>query len=142
MQAINSFFNKCLFVPSDSGLVQFLRYGLASVLVFLIDFSLLFMITEFLGVYYLISAALAFLVGMFLKHFFCVKWIFKRRRFQSAKKELLIFMFIGFGTLSVSELVLWLVTDWAGVYYLYSKVVVTFVMVGFKFTLRKRYLFS
>ena len=55
---------KILFHKTDSLIIQFFRYGFAGGVAFLVDFSLLYILTDFFHIYYLISAALSFIPGV------------------------------------------------------------------------------
>jgi len=55
---------RLLLRPTDSTLVQLLRYTFVGGLAFIVDLGSLFALTEFAGLHYLVSASLSFLLGL------------------------------------------------------------------------------
>lgn len=122
-------------------MAEFGRYFLASGVGLLVDFGLLFLLTEYAHFHYLVSATISFLVGLATVYYLSIRWVFTARRLPSAKAELLVFAFVGIVGLGLNNLGLWLLTELAGIYYLGSKVVVTGGVFLWNFSARKLLLF-
>ena len=70
--------------PTDSTLVQLLRYTFVGGVAFVCDFGALYALTEFAGLHYLISASLSFLLGLGVNYALSVLWVFSRRLSRAA----------------------------------------------------------
>ncbi len=127
---------------TDDTFVQLFRYTFVGGLAFVVDFASLFAFTEFLGIHYLVSAALAFVLGLTTNYLLSLAWVFSRRRMAKPMVEFLIFAAIGVIGLGMNEAILWLLTGLAGVHYLVSKLVSTAVVYLWNFFARKYVLFS
>jgi len=127
---------------TDSTAVQFLRYTLVGACAFAFDFSCLFFLTSYCHVYYLISAAIAFLVGLAVNYALSVAWVFNRRRMNSWFSEFVVFALIGLGGLLLNEVFIWFFTDILLLFYLLSKAISTVLVYLYNFLVRKYVLFS
>ncbi len=121
---------------------QFIRYLGVGGLSFVADFACLYFLTEHVGIHYLISASLAFCVGLATSYLLCLAWVFDFRRMPNRWHEFMVFSAIGFAGLLLNNLLLWLLTEHAGLYYLISKMVAAAAILFFNFSLRRWLLFS
>ena len=77
---------------ADSPLaIQLLRYMVAGGVAFVADVAVLALLTQGLGVHYLIAAAVAFLLGMAINYALSVRWVFKYRSVDNPRYEQLLF---------------------------------------------------
>jgi len=126
---------------NDRLLVQLFRYTLVGGLAFLVDFGALYVLTEFGGLHYLASGALAFLLGLATNYLLSVRWVFSRRTFSNRWAELGLFSLVGLAGLGLNEIFLWLLTERIGLHYLASKIVTTVLVYLWNFGVRKAMLF-
>jgi putative flippase GtrA len=132
---------KILFSKTDNLIIQFFRYGFAGGVAFLVDFSLLYILTDIFHVYYLISAALSFIPGVLVNYTLSVSWVFKRRAIKKKKVEFVLFALIACGGLVLNELFIWFFTEITGFYYLISKLCSTALVYFWNFSAKKFFLF-
>ncbi|QKS30892.1 MAG: GtrA family protein [Candidatus Accumulibacter similis] len=121
---------------------QFVRYGMVGGLAFVVDFASLWVLTEGVGLHYLVSASLAFLLGLITNYVLCIAWIFAFRALRSRAQEFTIFGLIGVAGLLLSNFLLLLFTELAGFHYLVSKGAAAAIILVFNFSLRRVLLFS
>jgi putative flippase GtrA len=127
---------------TDNTMAQMARSFVAGGAAFVVDFSALFVFTHYVGLHYLMSAAIGFLLGLVTMYSLSVRWVFSHRSVQDWRKELIIFTAIGLAGLGLNELIIWLSTEKLGTHYLVSKMISTAVGFFFNFGLRKVLLFS
>lgn len=125
----------------DDTLIQFFRYILVGGLAFIVDFSSLFVLTDILGIYYLVSAAIAFILGLIANYVLSISWVFNKRALGNVWSEFTIFAVIGMIGLGLNELIIWLFTDYVGLYYLASKIISAAIILFWNFFARKYTLF-
>jgi len=126
---------------TNNTFIQLFRYTFVGGVAFIVDFSLLFFLTEFFGVYYLISAAIAFLLGLAINYILSIVWVFSERTFRNKWFELGIFALIGIVGLGFNELFIWFFTEHIHFHYLLSKIVSTVFVYLWNFFARKSILF-
>ncbi|HWR68557.1 MAG TPA: GtrA family protein [Desulfomonilia bacterium] len=132
-----------LFISKSGGtLIQFFRYTFAGGIAFLADFGSLYVLTEFLHVHYLVSAAMAYLLGVFTKYAMCIIWVFHRRSMESPWLEFVIFGAIGVTGFGLNMVFMWFFTEKAQVHYLASKVISAVAVFCWNFFTRKMTLFN
>jgi len=126
---------------TDRTEIQLLRSAAAAHLGFWADFAVLALLTEIVGLYYLISAAVAFTVGLTVTYGLSVLWIFKHRRINSRIAEFAAFSLIGVIGAAVMLAAMWFLTEVVHLHYLISKVVSSVLVFAVNFTMRKLLLF-
>jgi putative flippase GtrA len=120
--------------------IQFIRYGFVAVAAFIVDFGLLFVFTHYLGLYYLASSVLSFLISLILNYFLSTLWVFSHSpRKRSA--EIGVFLAINMVGLGLNTLIIGLATSKFGIYYLYSKLIAAAIVFFWSFFARRYYIF-
>ena len=121
--------------------LELFRYTIVGGIAFIVDFSLLFALTEYLNINYLISAAFAFGLGLLTNYSLSVLWVFDRRSFTNKYAEFFTFSFIGIVGLLLNEIFMWFFTEIVLSHYMLSKIFSTFFVYLWNFTIRKLVLF-
>jgi putative flippase GtrA len=126
---------------TDNTLIQLFRYAFVGCGAYLVDFGSLFLLTEYAGLHYLISAALAFCGGLLTNYLLSVAWVFNRRGDLSRAAEFGTFALIGLVGLLLNEVIIGLGVELLDIHYLLAKIVATVFVFAWNFLLRKRLLF-
>ncbi len=121
--------------------MEFFRYIIVGGVAFCIDVAVLFILTEYADVYYLISNIFAFSIGLLINYILSIVWVFNERRLDSIKEEFISFAIIGLVGLGIGQFILWGFTV-SGLYYMYSKIIATMVVFIWNFVVRKKFLFT
>lgn len=114
----------------------------SSNLAFAVDFGILAFFTEILKIYYLVSAAIGFIVGTSISYTISILWIFNKRVFRYKTLEYGLFVLIGVIGLGANELLIWFFTERIHIHYLLSKIVAGAIVFFFNFFSRKYILFT
>ncbi len=126
---------------ADDISVQVFRYVLAGTLAYIVDYSVLIILTEVFKVYYLASAAMAFILGAVVSYALNVSWVFNERVFKSKSLEFSLFFMIGIGGLFLNHYCILFFTEAVKLHYLVSKLVSSIVISAVNFSARKYMLF-
>ena len=126
---------------TDQTEIQVLRSAVAANLGFWADLAVLAMLTEIIGLYYLMSAVLAFAVGQSVTYGLSVRWIFKHRRIKSKFAEFAAFSLIGLVGVVVMLAAMWFLTESLHLHYLISKIASSVLVFAVNFTIRRLLLF-
>ena len=95
---------------SDKTSIQLLKYGAVGGVAYCVDFGSLFFLTDFVKIHYLISAAIAFILGLSTNYALSVFWVFPKRTLEDKRAEFLIFSIIGVVGLGLNEIIIWFFT--------------------------------
>ena len=121
---------------------QFLRYCVVGGIAYSVDFLSLFALTEYLNIYYLLSASIAFLFGLTLNYILSISWVFNNRKVKNRVNEFTIFAIIGVVGLFLNYISIWFFTEITDFHYLISKVFSTAFVFTWNFLARKFILFN
>ncbi|MGO2695954.1 MAG: GtrA family protein [Bavariicoccus seileri] len=115
---------------------QLMKFGVVGVIASLIDFGVLYVLTEYLGINYLVSSTISFLASVIFNYILSVKWVFVTAK-TNKTKELLLFTVLSAVGLVINNLLMWVFVEKAGVYYMLAKVIATVVVMLYNFISRK-----
>ena len=90
--------------------MQIVKFGFVGAFCFVIDFGL-FNGLNFLGVHYLISGAVGFIVSVIVNYILSFKFVFERKEDLDRRAEFIIFVVLSAIGLGVNELFIWLSMD-------------------------------
>ena len=91
-------------------IAQIIKFGLVGVICFIIDFGL-YNVLNFIGVHYLISGAVGFIVSVVANYILSFKFVFERKEDLDRRAEFIIFVVLSAIGLGVNELFIWLSMD-------------------------------
>lgn len=126
---------------TNNTLIQLFRYTFVGGIAFIFDFGSLYILTEYYNIYYLISAAIAFLLGLTINYFLSIVWVFQKRSIESKYMEFIVFALIGIFGLVLNGLIIWFFTEIVNIHYMYSKLISTVIVYLWNFFIRKFVLF-
>ena len=127
---------------TEKTFIQLFRYTFVGGAAFLVDIGSLYILTSFVGIYYLISAAIAFILGLIANYIMSISWVFNNRTLNSAKLEFGVFALIGVVGLGFNEVLIWFFTEDIHIFYLISKVMAAILILFWNFFARKFTLFN
>ena len=116
---------------------EIIRFCLVGGMSFLIDYSLLFALTDWAGLYYLYSSAISFGVSVVFNYWLCVTYVFKGAGKQTARQATIFFVTGAIG-LALNQFCMWFFVAIAGLHYMLAKIVATIIVTIWNyFTKRK-----
>lgn len=116
---------------------QIIRFGFVGGSAFVIDAGLLFLLTEFWGIHYLLSGMLSFTASVIYNYILSVKWVFDAKKHNNKTQELVVFIGLSVIGLGINQLLMWLFVDMIHIYYMISKIIATCVVMVYNFVTRK-----
>lgn len=105
------------------------------------DYSSLFVLTHYVGLYYMWSAAFAFIIGLLVNYLISISWVFQKSRKTKVWIEFLVFAIIGIIGLGLNELIIWSGCELLGLHYMIAKLISTAMVFFWNFLARKYILF-
>lgn len=119
---------------------QFAKFSVVGTLSFLIDYGLMVLLTEVVGLNYLLSATISFAVSVCFNYYASMRYVFKHKEELSRRREFIIFVVLSVVGLGINDLLMWIGTDCFGISYLITKLVATAVVMLWNFITRKIFL--
>lgn len=100
---------------------QFFRFALVGSLGTLVNLIFLYFFTDILGIYYLVSAVLSFVIALSHNYFFNKVWTFNEPFGKNFTSKYIRFFGVSVFALGINLIFLYLFTDILGIYYLISQ---------------------
>ena len=119
---------------------QIFKFGIVGGIAFVIDYGIMVIAKELLGLNVLISAALGFVVSVVFNYILSVKWVFDVNKEKDEKKNFVLFIVFSIIGLILTEIIMWFGTDIIKINYLIVKIVATAIVMVFNFITRKMFL--
>lgn len=120
---------------------QLLKFGVVGVIATIIDFFFLFLFTDIFGMYYLLSAAISFVLSTLFNYVASMRFVFKSKFSKGEKsKELTLFVILSVSGLLLNQFLLWFFVEKIALYYMAAKIIVTFFVMTWNFIPRKVWL--
>ena len=115
---------------------QITKYAVAASVGLVIDFMIVFVLSEIFDLYYLLSVCAGFIVGLIVTFFLSNRLAFGDPGEQK-RRVFIYFGLIGIGGLVILNISVFVLTEHAGLNYLLSKAVSTLVVFLFNFFARR-----
>ena len=116
---------------------EILRFCLVGGVSFLLDYSLLFALTDWFGLYYLYSSAISFSVSVVFNYWLCVAYVFKGAGKQTARQAVIFFVTGAMG-LVLNQFCMWFFVAVVNLHYMLAKIFATAIVTVWNyFTKRK-----
>lgn len=129
MGSIKKFINSKIFK-------QIIKFGVVGAIAFLVDYILLYVLTEFLGIYYLVSSTISFVVSLIVNYILSIFWVFDVKKKQTIK-EVSLFVFLSLVGLIINQIIMYLGSDVLEIHYMICKLFATFIVMVYNFITRK-----
>ena len=123
------------FFPSTERFWEVFRFLVVGGGCFLLEYFLLYTLTEYGGLDPLVSAPIAFTVSLVVNYILCVYVVFHAEK--QTGLQMALFVLTSLMGLGINQLVMWLFIDIMGIWYMFAKVIASaIVMIWNYFTKR------
>ena len=110
----------------------FLLYLVIGGFATVVDFAVLYALTEFAGMFYLVSASISYLVGMLTNYSLNKVYNFKNKS-KEVFKQFGLFAIVALIGLAINNIILYFLVQYFGVWYIAAKVVSVAVVMFWSF---------
>lgn len=141
---LKAFDLKAIFLaPTTNGFLQFFRYVFVGGIATIVDWAILFIATEYGGVHYIFSAILSFFGGLATNYALSKLLVFSASEAKTgAFMEFVGYTIIGAVGLGLTVLIMYVLTEMLGLYYMLSKVTATIIVLFWNYIARKKLLYE
>ncbi len=118
-------------------IMQIIKFGMVGGLCFLIDYGVMIFLTEVFNINYLISSGISFTVSVIVNYILSMRFVFETEKDDSAMKKFIIFVVLSVIGLIINQILMWILVDKLGIFYMISKIGATFIVMVYNFITRK-----
>ncbi|NMC51615.1 GtrA family protein [Candidatus Kuenenbacteria bacterium] len=120
---------------------KFIRFAISGGIATVVDISLLYILTEWLGIWYLISSVFSFLVGSITHFSISRAWVFDDRgkKYWQQYKSFFVIHLVG---LAINTAALYILVEYFDVYYIAAKIITVIFGVSWTFWANKKLTFE
>ena len=120
-----------------SRLYEMARFVLVGGACFILDYGLLYILTEYGGLYYLFSAGISFTVSVLVNYWLCLVCVFRGANAQTRRMKMLFFG-SSIAGLRLNQLLMWMLVDLIGIYYMIAKLIAAAIVMVWNYILKRR----
>ncbi len=104
---------------------------------FLLEYVLLYTLTEYAGLDPLVSAPIAFTISLIVNYILCVYVVFHAEK--QTGMQMFLFIFTSLLGLGINQAVMWFFIDIIGLWYMFSKIIASAIVMVWNY-ITKRYI--
>ncbi len=122
---------------------QFLKFGVVGTIAFLIDYGVLMLLSQVIGMDPVISASISFVVSVVFNYVASMRYVFTRRDDISRRREFTIFVILSAIGLVINEIIMVIGVNVLGdsaLMVTITKLVATAIVMVWNFVSRKKWL--
>ena len=121
-----------IFVKNEKH-VEFLSYFFFAGVATVVDFSLLYSLTEFAGLWYLLSATISYIFGMITNYSLNKIYTFENKS-RKIVRQFGVFMFVATIGLVLNNLIMYGLVEYFGLWYMFARFISMFIVLIWSFS--------
>lgn len=119
--------------------LQILRFGFVGGTAFLIDAGILYILTEFFDIHYLIANVISFAISTIYNYILSILFVFDTKK-KGGGLQATVFVILSIVGLMISQLLMWIFVDLFFISTIIAKIISTIIVMCFNFITRKFFL--
>lgn len=120
---------------------QILRFAVVGGSAFLIDYVIMIVLTEYVGINYLLSSGISFTVSVIYNYLLSIFWVFEVDENKSKANTFIVFIILSIIGLGINQLVMYILVDVTTFFpYFIAKLFATGIVMVYNFITRKIFL--
>ena len=121
---------------------QFLKFLIAGAFVVAVNLTVLYVLTDLLHIYYILSTVLAFFVAFSISFFVQKHWTFKDRSNDQLHIQLPIYLAVQLVNLTCNTALMFVFVEYLHVWYLMSQAIISFLLAMVVYFINKAFIFK
>ena len=121
---------------------QITRYIISGGTAAAFNLGILYLLTNYLAVWYLSSAVLAYIISFFISFFLQKLWTFRDNSTERIHKQLAIYFMIALFGLGFNTLLMYCLVDILHIWYMLAQVIIGFILAFFNFLFYRSFVFD
>jgi putative flippase GtrA len=116
---------------------EVIRFLVAGGSCLLLELACLYAFTEWAGLHYLYSSALAFTISVLVNYWLCRAWVFEGGNKKQSLKAASLFFGSSVAGLGINQLCMYTFVDLMGIYYMAAKLLAAVIVTVWNFVLKR-----
>lgn len=121
--------------------MYFIKYVVYAGIATVLDFIVLYSLTEYSHVWYFLSSALAYLCGMITNFLLNKKFNFANKS-KNIIQQFVVFGLVALVGLGLNQLIIYSLVEFAGLWYMYAKFISVWIVMIYSFVGHKKFTFK
>jgi len=114
-----------------------IKYIIAGSIAAFIQLSFLYILTHFIGFWYVTSTTIAFVFSFFTSFILQKFWTFRDSNLERMKKQFAIFIVLGVVNFLLNPILLYAIVEWINIWYMFAQVIVGILLAFGNFIINK-----
>lgn len=117
--------------------LEMMRFIIVGAITFVVDYGLLYVCTEYIGLYYMYSTAIAFIAAVIFNYWLCVIYVFTNVQRQTSRQAIL---FVGSSVvgLGLNQICMWFFVEIFGIYYMLAKMISIIIVMAWNYIMKRK----
>ena len=115
---------------------ELIRFLMAGGSCFVLELLTLWSLTEFIGIDYLMSAGLAFVLAVAINYEMCIRWVWSRSA-RSGSKVATLFLLTSVAGLGINQICMYSFVEFIGLHYMLAKIFATAIVTAWNFITKR-----
>ena len=117
--------------------LEMMRFIIVGAITFVVDYGLLYVCTEYIGLYYMYSTAIAFIASVIFNYWLCVIYVFTNVQRQTSRQAIL---FVGSSVvgLGLNQICMWFFVEIFGIYYMLAKMISIIIVMAWNYIMKRK----
>lgn len=120
--------------------VLFIKYNLFAGISTLLDLILIYILTEFFGVWYIYSVTLGYMAGVSL-NYILNKYLNFKNKSRKIVLQFGLFISIALVGLLFNQIIIYILVESLGIWYIFAKIIAVLLVMFWNFTRHKKWTF-
>lgn len=135
-----SIFRKIMKLIRTKNAVLFIKYNLFAGISTLLDLILIYILTEFFGVWYIYSVTLGYMAGVSL-NYILNKYLNFKNKSRKIVLQFGLFISIALVGLLLNQIIIYILVESLGIWYIFAKIIAVLLVMFWNFTRHKKWTF-
>ncbi|SMC73490.1 GtrA family protein [Papillibacter cinnamivorans] len=101
-------------------ILELIRFGINGGISFFVDYVILYILTKYAGIYYLVSSCISFSISMVVNYVICFVWVFRGEKNKGARTTTIFVATSAMG-LGMNQVLMWSMVRLIGFHFMLAK---------------------
>ena len=115
---------------------QIIKFGIVGGLAFIIDYGIYTLLSQLLGIYYILASIISFSISVIFNYILSIKWVFDVTKKQTTK-DFIIFIVLSVIGLIINSIILYICVELFNIHDMIGKIIATIIVMVYNFITRK-----